>query len=88
MSRRPLQVTVQEARLQLSRLIQRAQAGEEVVIARGDTPVVRLVAVNGTPQRRRLGGAPGIVEYMAEDFNAETDDFGAYAPSESTSMRW
>jgi hypothetical protein len=32
---------------------------------------------------RRLGEAPGLVEYMAEDFNAQIDDFGAYAPSES-----
>jgi prevent-host-death family protein len=38
------QVTVHEAKTHLSRLIRRAQAGEEVVIARGDTPVVRLVA--------------------------------------------
>ena len=83
MSGRPLQVTVQEARIQLSRLIRRAQAGEEVVIARDDTPVARLVAIDGAPPGRRLGGAPGLVEYMADDFNAETDDFGAYAPSES-----
>ena len=88
MSDRRLQVTVQQARIQLSRLIQRAQAGEEVVIARGDTPVVRLVAVDGALPPRGLGGAPGLVEYMAEDFNAEIDDFGAYAPSESESMRW
>ena len=83
MSGHPLQVTVQEARTQLSRLIQRAQAGEDVVIARGDTPVVRLVAIGGAPRGRRLGGAPGLVEYMADDFNAEIDDFGAYAPSEA-----
>lgn len=88
MSGRPLQVTVQEARTQLSRLIHRAQAGEEVIIARGDKPVVRLVAIDGSLLPRNLGGAPGLVEYMADDFNAETDDFGAYAPSESKSMRW
>ena len=77
------QVTVHEAKTHLSRLIRRAQAGEEVVIARGDTPVVRLVAIDGAPRGRRLGEAPGLVEYMAEDFNAQIDDFGAYAPSES-----
>ena len=67
------QVTVHEAKTHLSR----------VIIARGDTPMVRLVAIDGAPQGRRLGGAPGLVEYMAEDFNAQIDDFGAYAPSES-----
>lgn len=77
------QVTVHEAKTHLSRLIRQAQAGEEVIIARGNTPVVRLVAVDGASQPRRLGGAPGLVQYMADDFNAEIDDFGAYAPSES-----
>ena len=77
------QVTVHEAKTHLSRLIRRAQAGEEVIIARGDTPVVRLVAIDSQPRERRLGGAPGLVEYMADDFNAEIDDFGAYAPSGS-----
>ena len=77
------QVTVHEAKTHLSRLIRQAQAGEEVIIARGDTPVVRLVAIDDRPRERRLGGAPGLVEHMADDFNAEMKDFGAYAPSES-----
>lgn len=36
-------VTVHNAKTQLSRLIARAEAGEEIVIARGAQPVVRLV---------------------------------------------
>lgn len=35
--------TVHEAKTNLSKLIERAEAGEEVIIARGDKPVVRLV---------------------------------------------
>ena len=42
---------VHQAKSQLSKLIERAEAGEEVVIARAGTPVVRLVPVN-PPQKR------------------------------------
>ena len=38
-------VKVHEAKTNLSKLIARAQRGEEVVIARGKTPVVRLVPI-------------------------------------------
>lgn len=36
-------VTVHAAKTHLSKLIKRVEAGEEIVIARGDRPVVRLV---------------------------------------------
>lgn len=48
-------VTVHAAKTHLSRLIERACAGEEVVIARAKTPVVRLVPVTTAPRRRRFG---------------------------------
>jgi prevent-host-death family protein len=44
---------VHEAKSQLSKLIERAEAGEEVVIARAGTPVVRLVPVNAPQKRTR-----------------------------------
>jgi antitoxin (DNA-binding transcriptional repressor) of toxin-antitoxin stability system len=51
-----MRTTVHAAKTDLSRLIKRACAGEEVVIARGDTPVVRLVPV-AQPVRKRMFGA-------------------------------
>ena len=48
-------VTVHAAKTQLSKLIARALDGEEVVIARGSVPVVKLVPV--TPKPRRQFGA-------------------------------
>ena len=48
-------VTVHTAKTHLSKLIERACAGEDVVIARGRTPVVRLVPLRKTPPRRRFG---------------------------------
>ncbi|GAA1376910.1 type II toxin-antitoxin system prevent-host-death family antitoxin [Luteococcus sanguinis] len=45
-------ITVQAAKTHLSRLLQRVEAGEEVVIARGRNPVARLVPVDGRSPRR------------------------------------
>jgi prevent-host-death family protein len=52
-------VTVHVAKTHLSKLIERACAGEDVVIARGRTPVVRLVPVRRVPPRRRFGAMRG-----------------------------
>ena len=44
--------TVHKAKTQLSKLIEKACRGEEVIIARGKKPVVRLVAIAEKPQRK------------------------------------
>ncbi len=45
-------IAINEARTHFSRLMRRVAAGEEIVIARGTTPVARLVAVKPAEQRR------------------------------------
>lgn len=57
-----------EAKTELSRLVERALAGEEVIIARAGVPVVRLVPV-ATAGKRKLGQWAGRV-CMADDFDA------------------
>lgn len=52
-------VTIHEAKTQLSKLIARAEAGEEIVIARGKDPVVRLQPVSMEPLRRSFGAMKG-----------------------------
>ncbi len=52
-------VTIHDAKTQLSKLILRAQAGEEIVIARGSEPVARLVPVAGAGRRRVFGAMRG-----------------------------
>lgn len=54
-------VPIHAAKAHLSELIERARAGEEVVIARGKTPMVRLVPVEQEPQGRRFGAMAGRV---------------------------
>lgn len=67
-----LQVGVHEAKTNLSRLLRRVAAGEEVVIARGGRPVARLVALESTV-RRELGVDDGAFA-VPEDFNTPLPD--------------
>ena len=72
-------VTIHQAKSNLSRLIQAAVAGEEIVIAHGKTPLVRLVRVRRTKPKREFGFAKGKVR-IARDFNAPLADFADYQP--------
>ncbi len=49
-------VTIHEAKTHLSRLIAQALAGEEITIARGKEPVVKLVPVHPVAPKRRTPG--------------------------------
>lgn len=53
-------VTIHEAESDLSRLIARVEAGEDIVIARGQDPVVRLVAMTAHVKPRMPGRLKGI----------------------------
>jgi prevent-host-death family protein len=70
-------VNIHEAKTHLSRLIQEALEGEEIVIARGNEPVVRLVLVESARPKRSLGWVKGQVT-MAPDFDAPLEDFSDY----------
>lgn len=52
-------VKVHDAKTNLSRLIERARRGEEVIISRGAVPVVRLVPVGVMRGRRQPGRLRG-----------------------------
>jgi antitoxin (DNA-binding transcriptional repressor) of toxin-antitoxin stability system len=52
-------VTIHVAKTQLSRLIARAEAGEEIIILRGKTPVARLTAIAPPRSNRRFGAYKG-----------------------------
>jgi antitoxin (DNA-binding transcriptional repressor) of toxin-antitoxin stability system len=47
--------TIHEAKTNLSRLIEKACRGEEIIKARGSNPVVRLVPIDRKKGRRELG---------------------------------
>ncbi|MGH6901611.1 MAG: type II toxin-antitoxin system Phd/YefM family antitoxin [Geminicoccaceae bacterium] len=60
--------TIHTAKTQLSRLIERAEAGEEVIIARRDKPVVRLVPLEQPKPTRQFGAMKGKVWVGPEFF--------------------
>jgi prevent-host-death family protein len=64
-----MQVNVHEAKTHLSRLLERVEAGEEVVIARAGKPVARLVPVEQSRKRRVPGGWKGLI-VIHDDFDA------------------
>lgn len=63
------QVNVHEAKTQLSKLLARVAAGEEIVIARAGKPVARLVAVEQKRPRRVPGMDAGKDFWIADDFD-------------------
>ena len=70
-----------EAKTKLSQLVERAEAGEDIVIARNGNPVARLVPVATTATLASVRGAWHGRVRIAEDFDELPDDiakaFGA-----------
>jgi len=60
--------SVYNARATFSRLIERALAGEEIVITRRGKPAVRLVPVEEVRQPRKPGALKGLFEVTDEFF--------------------
>jgi len=60
--------TIHEAKTNLSRLIESACRGEEIIIARGPEPVARLVPVAGKKGHRKLGVLKGKLAVGREFF--------------------
>jgi antitoxin (DNA-binding transcriptional repressor) of toxin-antitoxin stability system len=68
-------VTMHQAEADLSRLIEQALAGEEVIIARGDTPVVRLVPLpSAAAPTREVGALRGMLQVSPEFFEPLSTD--------------
>ena len=57
------------AKTHLSRLVDKAAAGEEIVIAKAGTPMVRLVPVAARTQRSGFGHDKGKIS-VRDDFDA------------------
>ena len=73
-----LQVNVHEAKTHLSRLIRQALDGEEVVIAKGNRPLIRLEVLPEARKARELGSERALIVRMEDDFDAPLKDFAEY----------
>ena len=63
------QVNIYDAKTRLSQLVDRAEAGEEIIIARGGRPAARLVPYRGPAVMRKPGRMRGRIR-IARDFDA------------------
>jgi len=72
-----VKVSVHEAKTHLSKLIKLAEKGEEIIIARGKKPVVKMTLIEELKPKRKLGSAKGRV-IMSPGFDEPLNDFEAY----------
>ena len=64
---------ISEAKAQLSALIKKALAGEEVIIGKAGKPVVKLIRYQRSEERRRPGALKGKIK-IADDFDKLPED--------------
>lgn len=70
---------IAEAKAHFSQLVQKALLGEEVIIARGNKPLLKLVPFAQGGRPRTPGSGKGQLIYMAPDFDATPEDFSDFA---------
>ena len=75
--KRSPQYNVADAKARLSSIVREVLAGDEVIIAKDNKPLVRIVALRGDQSRRMPGSAKGQIA-MAADFDAALEDFSVY----------
>jgi prevent-host-death family protein len=70
-------VNVHEAKTHLSKLLQRAACGEEIIIARAGKPIARLAPLEERPKRRPLGMDAGK-GFIHDDWDDPLPEFEEY----------
>ena len=61
-------ITVHKAKTQLSELLARVEAGEEIILARGTQPIAKLVPLHAPSKQRRFGALRGLISVGPEFF--------------------
>jgi len=67
-------ITIHKAKTHLSRLVEQACRGEDIVIARGSQPLVRLVPVSGKQGNRKPGALRGKLKVPPSFFEPLPSD--------------
>lgn len=75
-------VNIQAAKTHLSRLVEEAVAGEEIVLAKAGRPLVRLQPVASDPRPRRLGGLRGQIREAPDCWEPDAGTEEAFSQSE------
>lgn len=66
-------INIHAAKTQLSRLVDAAAAGEEIIIAKSGKPIARLGPLSAPRRKRKLGVLSGRLQ-VPEDFDADLPD--------------
>ena len=73
-------VNMHEAKTNLSQLVKRAAAGEEIIVAKAGEPVAKIVAYEPPPKKPRVPGSMKGKIWMAPDFDEIPEEFEEYLP--------
>ena len=73
-----IQVNIQEAKTHLSKLIQAALNGKQVIIAKDNKPLVRLEVLPEAKSERNIGNAKGLIIAMEDDFDEPLEGVKEY----------
>ena len=68
---------IADAKTHFSKLVQKAMLGEEVIIAKGNKPVLKLAPLDKPKWPRKPGSGKGQIMYVAPDFDATPEGFRA-----------
>ncbi len=69
---------IADAKAHLSELVEKALLGEEVIIARANRPLLKLVPVSQPKGVRQPGSGKDRILFVAPDFDETPADFAAY----------
>ncbi len=72
------QLNIADAKANFSKLIDKALLGKEVIIARDNKPLVKIVPVEKPQKIRKPGSGKGQVIEMSDDFDRPIDDMREY----------
>ncbi|MEW6738157.1 MAG: type II toxin-antitoxin system Phd/YefM family antitoxin [Acidobacteriota bacterium] len=71
------QVDVNDAKTHLTDLVEAAIKGEEIIITRGNRPIVKLVPIEQSKPQPQFGSAKGMIT-MSDDFDEPLEEFKEY----------
>lgn len=72
------QHNIADAKAHFSELIQKTLLGEEVIIAKGNRPIAKIVPLASDEELRIPGSGKDQIRYIADDFDATPEDFMDY----------
>ncbi len=58
-----MELNIHEAKTHFSKLLERVEQGEEVIIARAGTPIAKVIGLNPISKKRVLGAAKGTLVF-------------------------